>query len=50
MRRVGLAVAVGDAAIEVKNAAHYMTKAVGGKGAARELVEVILKAKASGKK
>jgi 3-deoxy-D-manno-octulosonate 8-phosphate phosphatase (KDO 8-P phosphatase) len=45
MRRVGLAVAVGDAAIEVKHAAHYVTKAIGGKGAAREVVEVILKSK-----
>jgi 3-deoxy-D-manno-octulosonate 8-phosphate phosphatase (KDO 8-P phosphatase) len=45
MRRVGLAVAVGDAAIEVKLAAHLTTKAVGGKGAARELVEFILKSK-----
>jgi 3-deoxy-D-manno-octulosonate 8-phosphate phosphatase (KDO 8-P phosphatase) len=45
MRRVGLAVAVGNAAIEVKHAAHYVTKASGGKGAARELVELILKSK-----
>jgi 3-deoxy-D-manno-octulosonate 8-phosphate phosphatase (KDO 8-P phosphatase) len=45
MRRVGLAVAVGDAAMEVKDAAHYVTKAIGGKGAARELVELILKSK-----
>jgi 3-deoxy-D-manno-octulosonate 8-phosphate phosphatase (KDO 8-P phosphatase) len=45
MRRVGLAVAVGDAVVEVKNAAHYITKAIGGKGAAREVVEVILKSK-----
>lgn len=45
MRRVGLAVAVGDAAVEVKLAAHHTTKAIGGKGAARELVELILKAK-----
>jgi 3-deoxy-D-manno-octulosonate 8-phosphate phosphatase (KDO 8-P phosphatase) len=45
MRRVGLAVAVGDAAIEVKRAAHYITKAIGGKGAARETVELILKSK-----
>ncbi len=45
MRRVGLAVAVGDAAVEVKYAAHYVTKAIGGKGAAREVVEVILKSK-----
>jgi 3-deoxy-D-manno-octulosonate 8-phosphate phosphatase (KDO 8-P phosphatase) len=45
MRRVGLAVAVGDAAVEVKRAAHYITKATGGKGAARETVELILKSK-----
>ena len=45
MRRVGLAVAVGDAALEVKLAAHFVTKAVGGKGAARELIELILKSK-----
>jgi 3-deoxy-D-manno-octulosonate 8-phosphate phosphatase (KDO 8-P phosphatase) len=45
MRRVGLAVAVGNATREVKRAAHYTTKAVGGKGAARELVEVILRSK-----
>jgi 3-deoxy-D-manno-octulosonate 8-phosphate phosphatase (KDO 8-P phosphatase) len=45
MRRVGLAVAVGDATPEVKRAAHYVTKAVGGRGAARELVELILKSK-----
>ena len=45
MRRVGLAVAVGNAAPEVKRAADYRTKADGGKGAARELVELILKSK-----
>jgi 3-deoxy-D-manno-octulosonate 8-phosphate phosphatase (KDO 8-P phosphatase) len=45
MRRVGLAVAVGDAAIEVQHAAHHVTQAIGGKGAARELVELILKSK-----
>jgi 3-deoxy-D-manno-octulosonate 8-phosphate phosphatase (KDO 8-P phosphatase) len=45
LRRVGLAVAVGDAVLEVKLAAHYVTKAIGGKGAARELVELILKSK-----
>jgi 3-deoxy-D-manno-octulosonate 8-phosphate phosphatase (KDO 8-P phosphatase) len=45
MRRVGLAVAVGDAVAEVKQAAHYTTKAIGGKGAAREVVELILKSK-----
>lgn len=45
MRRVGLAVAVGNAAPEVRRAAHYRTKAPGGKGAAREVVELILKSK-----
>jgi len=45
MRRVGLAAAVGNAATEVKAAAHYVAKAIGGKGAARELVELILKSK-----
>jgi len=45
MHRVGLAVAVGNATPEVKRVAHYRTKAPGGKGAARELVELILKSK-----
>lgn len=45
MRRVGLAVAVGDAVLEVKLAAHYVVKARAGKGAVREAVELILKAK-----
>jgi 3-deoxy-D-manno-octulosonate 8-phosphate phosphatase (KDO 8-P phosphatase) len=45
MRRVGLAVAVGDAVPEVKKAAHYVTKAPGGKGAVREAIELILKSK-----
>ena len=45
MRRVGFAVAVGDAAPEVKRAAHYITKAHAGKGAIREVVEVLLKSK-----
>ncbi len=45
MRRVGLAVAVGDAVLEVKLAAHYVTKAVAGRGAIREAVELILKSK-----
>ena len=45
LRRVGLAVAVGDAVPEVKKAAHFTTKAVGGHGAIREAVELILKSK-----
>ena len=45
MRRAGLAVAVGDAVPEVKDAAHYTTKAAAGRGAVREAVELILKSK-----
>lgn len=45
IRRVGLAVAVGDAVHEVKQAAHYTTKALAGHGAVREAVELILKSK-----
>jgi 3-deoxy-D-manno-octulosonate 8-phosphate phosphatase (KDO 8-P phosphatase) len=45
LRRAGLAVAVGDAVLEVKLAAHYVTKAHAGRGAIREVVELILKSK-----
>ena len=45
LRRAGLAVAVGDAVPEVKQAAHYVTRALGGRGAVRETVELILKSK-----
>lgn len=45
LRRVGLAVAVGDAVLEVKLAAHYVTRAHAGHGAIRETVELILKSK-----
>jgi 3-deoxy-D-manno-octulosonate 8-phosphate phosphatase (KDO 8-P phosphatase) len=45
LRRVGLAVAVGDAAPEVKEAAHYTTKALAGHGAIREAIELVLKSK-----
>ncbi len=43
LQRVGLAVAVGDAVAETKAASHYVTKAHGGHGAIREIVEMILK-------
>ena len=43
-QRAGLAVAVANAAPELKAVCHYVTRADGGKGAARELVELILKA------
>jgi 3-deoxy-D-manno-octulosonate 8-phosphate phosphatase (KDO 8-P phosphatase) len=45
MCRAGLAVAVGDAVAEVKETAHYTTKALAGHGAIRETVELILKSK-----
>jgi 3-deoxy-D-manno-octulosonate 8-phosphate phosphatase (KDO 8-P phosphatase) len=45
MCRVGLAVAVGDSVPEVKNVAHYTTRAYAGHGAIREAVELILKSK-----
>jgi 3-deoxy-D-manno-octulosonate 8-phosphate phosphatase (KDO 8-P phosphatase) len=44
MRRVGLAVAVADAAEDTKAAAHYVTKLSGGAGAVREVIETILRA------
>jgi len=44
LRRVGLAVAVADAASEVKAAAHWVTTLPGGKGAVRELCDLLLKA------
>lgn len=44
MARAGVAVAVGDAVPEVKAAAHYATRAAGGRGAVREAVEMVLKA------
>jgi 3-deoxy-D-manno-octulosonate 8-phosphate phosphatase (KDO 8-P phosphatase) len=45
MRRVGLAVAVGDAVPEVKKIAHYTTKALAGRGAVREAIELVLRSK-----
>ena len=44
LTRAGLAVAVGDAVAEAKAAAHFTTKAAGGRGAVREAVELILRA------
>ena len=44
LRRVGLAVAVANAAPEVKRAAHYVTLRLGGEGAVREVIELIVKA------
>lgn len=45
LRRVGLAVSVPNAALEVKKSAHYITDRPGGEAAVREVIEMILKAK-----
>lgn len=44
LKKAGLAVAVPNACNEVKKAAHYVTKKEGGRGAVREIIELILKA------
>lgn len=44
MKAVGLAVAPGDAAPEVCDIAHYVTKSLGGRGAVREVVDLLLRA------
>jgi 3-deoxy-D-manno-octulosonate 8-phosphate phosphatase (KDO 8-P phosphatase) len=43
-RRVGLAVCVADGAPELKALCHYVTKRQAGRGSAREVIELILKA------
>ena len=43
MEKVGIAIAVRDAHPFIKEIAHHCTEAVGGKGAFREAVELILK-------
>ena len=44
MKKVGFAIAVFNAYPEVKNLAHYITQREGGRGAVREVAELILKA------
>ncbi len=44
LQRAGLAVAVANAAPEVKRAAHFVTSRAGGEGAVREVIELIVKA------
>jgi len=44
LRRAGLAVAVADAVAEVKPFAHLVTTRAGGRGAVREVIELILEA------
>jgi 3-deoxy-D-manno-octulosonate 8-phosphate phosphatase (KDO 8-P phosphatase) len=45
LKKVGLAVAVQDAVPELNECIHYKTRASGGNGAVREIVELVLKAK-----
>ena len=45
MRAAGLAIAVADAQEEVRAAAHWVTRACGGRGAAREVADVLLAAR-----
>ena len=45
MRRCGLAIAVANAVDAVKASAHYVTRAPGGRGAAREACELMLSAR-----
>ena len=48
MRRCGFAASVPDAPAYVRWAAHYVTRARGGQGAARELCELIMRAQGTG--
>ena len=43
-KRAGLAISVADGAPELKAVCHYTTRRLAGHGAAREVVELILKA------
>lgn len=43
MKKVGLPVAVANASSEIKEAAFYVTERTGGRGAVREIAELILK-------
>lgn len=43
LRNCGLAVAVADACPEVRADAHYVTRAAGGRGAVREVIELVLR-------
>ena len=48
MQRCGFAVAVANACDTVKSAAHYVTRATGGRGAVREFCELVLRAQGQG--
>jgi 3-deoxy-D-manno-octulosonate 8-phosphate phosphatase (KDO 8-P phosphatase) len=45
LRRVGLPIAVANAVPEVKQVAAYVTRAAGGHGAVREVIETLLRAR-----
>ena len=45
LRKAGLAIAVPNAVEEVRQVSHYITQRQGGRGAVREVVGIILKAK-----
>ena len=45
LQRAGFSVAVADGVAEAKAAAHFVTRAAGGHGAIREVIEMILRAK-----
>jgi 3-deoxy-D-manno-octulosonate 8-phosphate phosphatase (KDO 8-P phosphatase) len=44
LKRAGLAVAVADGVSEAKSAAQFITCTAGGRGAVREILELILRA------
>lgn len=44
LRRAGLAAAPADAIAEARAAAHYVTRLPGGRGAVREVIELVLRA------
>ena len=44
LKRAGFSVAVADGVAEAKAAAHFVTRAAGGRGAIREVLEIILRA------
>ncbi len=45
LRRVGLATCPADAVPEARDVAHFVTRAAGGRGAVRELCDLVLRAK-----
>jgi 3-deoxy-D-manno-octulosonate 8-phosphate phosphatase (KDO 8-P phosphatase) len=48
LERVGLAAAPADAVAETRRAAHLVTRRAGGRGALREVIDLILKARGEG--